>query len=585
MSSPCTQRAVKLREKNRALLDQLESNSILLERRLQKLKRTARTAKSSDKSWQELPPSPLKRKYDAWKARNYSGQVSAALSADIYNCSDSSLDNHDISDDYKQKLEDITSPAKRTRHNAKVLSKPKRKHNKLNKGSQNSFKSSTAIDVTEHAKDCTCCYCKTSKGLHGILSGITSQEEEDETRPDTEDKETEESHSLPQTFSDSDKSTDSERQRKTLAAAHAIINYSPESIFLRRLKQRSQAVGDLIAPGNIRPLTASPSKKSPPSTRRIPNTATYRVPRSSPTQGEDRPFHSARPDMVQQTSTKREHPRRSQTKKVKKKSDRKRACYKKHCYCRVLKNKSKKELFREEKENVDSRATQKHDDGSAVCECCCNCSCQKHPSAPRAPLIVSDAVADMVDKEQEGKFANCRCCCKRQSAWFDKLNEFRQSHWFDCHAHPHADPVCLETRARSKEGCQPCPHKCVHEFTLDDRLFFKSLNEDHRNVSRCAVCQLPYDVPKSRPRETPPITLPSSLQEPEVQVSIPLDSFPGVRRHPATSGNVLSHKKISHGRVSPRTKRNVAPIFGDVKPMAPPPADSLALRYQKGVAK
>lgn len=42
MRSPCSPKIVKLRESNRILLDQLESNSILLEHRLKKLKRFAR---------------------------------------------------------------------------------------------------------------------------------------------------------------------------------------------------------------------------------------------------------------------------------------------------------------------------------------------------------------------------------------------------------------------------------------------------------------------------------------------------------------------------------------------------------------
>lgn len=42
MNSPCSQKMIALRERNRVLLDQLESNSILLERRLKELKRAAR---------------------------------------------------------------------------------------------------------------------------------------------------------------------------------------------------------------------------------------------------------------------------------------------------------------------------------------------------------------------------------------------------------------------------------------------------------------------------------------------------------------------------------------------------------------
>jgi hypothetical protein len=42
MSSPRSRKMIKLRERSRILLDQLESNSVLLERKFKKLKRTAR---------------------------------------------------------------------------------------------------------------------------------------------------------------------------------------------------------------------------------------------------------------------------------------------------------------------------------------------------------------------------------------------------------------------------------------------------------------------------------------------------------------------------------------------------------------
>lgn len=132
----------------------------------------------------------------------------------------------------------------------------------------------------------------------------------------------------------------------------------------------------------------------------------------------------------------------------------------------------------------------------------------------------------------------------------------------------------------------------VHKYVLDDRLFARPLYSDHLNNSRCMECHLPYNLSKSKMRETPPVTLPSTLQDPEIQVSIPLGSPRG--RRPSASGNVLSHKKMtqpsgkSRSASNPRSRsqpNTFMRTLGDLKPRAPPPADTLALRYQKGVAK
>jgi len=97
---------------------------------------------------------------------------------------------------------------------------------------------------------------------------------------------------------------------------------------------------------------------------------------------------------------------------------------------------------------------------------------------------------------------------------------------------------------------------------------------------------------ESRIKESPRITPSSTQQDPEIQVSVPVGSSRG--RRPSFRGSVLSHKEKMHrsgrGREasSPRSKLRPSHFMHtvrDVKPRGPPPANSLALRYQKGVAK
>jgi hypothetical protein len=132
----------------------------------------------------------------------------------------------------------------------------------------------------------------------------------------------------------------------------------------------------------------------------------------------------------------------------------------------------------------------------------------------------------------------------------------------------------------------------VHKYVLDDRLFARPLYSDHLNNSRCMECHLPHYLSTSTTGEAAPIPLQSALQDPEIQVSVPLGSPHG--RRPSAPGNVLSRKKMTQpsgrGKAGPHPRSRSQPnlfmrTLGDLKPRAPPPADSLALRYQKGVAK
>ncbi|PNF26474.1 hypothetical protein B7P43_G14851 [Cryptotermes secundus] len=619
MSSPCNHRIIKLRERNRILLDQLESNSILLKRRLKKLKRTARAARYSEKPWQDLPVSPLKRKYESWKARNYSGQVAAAVNATAHTLSSSSSNSQELNVKYKQKVEDITSPAKRSKQNVQIESRARIKEVLPCECCKCHLKSSTAIDVRNSGKEYEDCYCKRDAGRDRTNSDISSQESEGSISAlHIGSKIHEEPVELHSVKYNMNTGITENQQRRTLEAAHVIIDYSPKSMFLKKLKERSQVVGDFIAPENIRtpaklssvtpPKKSSYSDKSTVGTKLMKPTKVGSVKtnlkKSSPLKTphssrlpSDHDGHGLISDHNQQGTTKRSpcrSLRRSCNDELRLRKNRKRVCYRKNCHCHVKEDIRSTENFpsivKEKEVKLANEGLANPRTSSSPCKCCCDCSTQQIHT-PKTPLIMSNVGAGLVESEHDKKHIQPQCCGR--GSWFDEMNEFRQSHWFDCHAYPHPAGTSRDaTRNLDVGSIHPNSHKCVHKYVLDDRMFARPLYSDHLNNSRCVVCHLPYNLSKSKTRETPPVTLPSTLQDPEIQVSIPLGSPHG--RRPSASGNVLSHKKVtqpsgrSRSASSPRS-RSQPSIFkhtlGDLKPRAPPPADSLALRYQKGVAK
>ncbi|XP_021929722.1 uncharacterized protein LOC110834643 isoform X2 [Zootermopsis nevadensis] len=509
-------------------------------------------------------------------------------------------------------MEDITSPAKRSKQS--TLIRP-RHRGKVMQLCECPVKSSTTFDVKNSGKGSEECYCKTSAGKDGTHSSVTSQESEGSISPTHTDsdhhicKQSSELHSPKYNMNDGKK--DNDQKRRTLESAHAIIDYSPQSIFLQRLKERFQAVGDLVAPANIRTTLAKPRSETSPKKSQYSG-STVQTNRMKPTKPSPDKTNlekftplkfppSARPhfshgshelisDGNKQSTTKQatRSPRHAYKGEMRQKKNRKRVCFRKKCHCRVQQNiQSKKRSPSATKENAQANPAEKleltgpGDFPSSPCACFCDGSA-KQMLRPKTPLIVSGEVEGLVDNGHDKKHMQPQCCCGRRSRWFDELNEFRQSHWFDCHAYPHPDSA----RNFERGATHPTGHKCVHEYDLDDRLFARPLYPDHENSSRCTVCHLPYSTSKSRTRETPAITLRSTLQNPEFQVSIPSGSPRGVR--PSVSGNVLSHKKMTHapgrGRTTSRPS-HFTRTLGDLKPRAPVPADSLALRYQKGVAK
>jgi hypothetical protein len=313
--------------------------------------------------------SPLKRKYESWKARNCSDQVAAAVNAKIHTLSSSSSNNQEPNVKYKQKREDVTSPAKRSKQNAQLGSRPRSKEELPCEGCKRDLKSSTAVDVRNTRKDCKGCYCKKDAD-----TDTTSQESEGSMLPihfgnDMHwDKEPIELYSVKSNRKNG--ITENEQLRSTLEIARAIIDYSPVSVFLQRLKEKSQAIGNKVASENIKRTLAKPSHVAPRmnslySDKSTAGTKTMKPTKQSPVktiQNKCSPLktpHSSRSssdhgghllitDQNQQSSTKKS-PRRSlryaYDDGLKRKKNMKRVCYRKNCHCRVQGNVRSTENF------------------------------------------------------------------------------------------------------------------------------------------------------------------------------------------------------------------------------------------------
>jgi len=304
----------------------------------------------SDKSWQALPPSPLKRKYEAWKTRNYSGQVAAAVNAALYSLSSSSSDLQELDTKYTQNMEDITSPSKRIKQNSPGVSRPKSKEMQLCECCQSPQKSFITSDLTNNEKVCEECYNEGTPGKDTTDSDVTSQDGDGSIylshtgSGHHKGQELRELHSSK--CSGNNGIIDNEQKGKTREPLLTIIDYSPKSIFLRRLKERSQAAGDLIAPGMVRRTLTKPSSMTlPKKLQTNPTKSTQRSKdKSSPLMSPPSVRHSFGhgsheliSDKNQQCATEQPphcSPRYTYEGDVELKKNRKHVCHMKHCqYC------------------------------------------------------------------------------------------------------------------------------------------------------------------------------------------------------------------------------------------------------------
>jgi hypothetical protein len=101
---------------------------------------------------------------------------------------------------------------------------------------------------------------------------------------------------------------------------------------------------------------------------------------------------------------------------------------------------------------------------SSFRECHCDCS-TRQTHTPMTSLTRSDIVAGLVDNEYDRKHVQLQGC--ERCSWLDELNEFRQSHWFDCHAYPRESYISRDA-SRNLDGWSDhtTSHKCMYVKSL-----------------------------------------------------------------------------------------------------------------------
>jgi hypothetical protein len=270
------------------------------------------------------------------------------MNAKTWTLSSSSSNSQESNVKCKHKVEDITSPAKRSKQSTRIGAETRSKEELPCEDSKRHLKSSTAVDVKNNEKVCGKCYCKNAADT-------------DTTNNSHEDKEPVQLHSAKSNRKNG--TTENKQQRSVLETARAIIDYSPESVFLKRLKERFQAVGDIVSPENTKrtmtnlshmapsksslysdkstvgtkPMT--PTKLSPVKTNRK-KCSPLKNPHSSGSSS-DHGGHGVINDQNLQGIAKRS-PRRSLRRAydagLKRKKNKKRVCYRKNCHCRGQEN-------------------------------------------------------------------------------------------------------------------------------------------------------------------------------------------------------------------------------------------------------
>jgi len=307
------------------------------------------------------------------------------LNATVYDFSSNSSDTQEINAKYLQRKEDITSPARHSKQIAQTVSRLGSREIHFRKSSQSPHKSSTVTDVTNSRKGFEDSYSKRFAGKDRMHSHVTPQESEGSTSsPDTgsshhKDKGASELHSAK--YNVNNEIMDSEQHKRILNAAHKIINYSPRSVFLRRLKERSQALGDQITlRTSSKPCSVTPPKKPLHSCKSTVRTNSMKSMKQNPSKTNLDKFSplkspcSARPTLGhgshelisggnQECTTEQSpcsSPRRTYKDEMRLKKNGKRVCCKKHCYCHVQQNiQSRKKFPSDTKENAEEKLTKK----------------------------------------------------------------------------------------------------------------------------------------------------------------------------------------------------------------------------------
>jgi hypothetical protein len=279
--------------------------------------------------------------------------VAASVNAALYSLSSSSSDLQELDTKYTQTMEDITSPSKRVKQNSPVVSRPISKETQLCESCQSSQKSFIMSDLTDNEKVCEDCYSEGFPGKDTTDSDVTSQDSDGSMRLSHTGSGHHKGQEPPELHSSkcsrNNGIIDNEQKRKTLEPLHTIINYSPKSVFLRRMKERSQTADDLIAPGKMRKTLAKPSSMTPP--KKLQTNPTKSTQQSQDKASPLKSPHSVRHSFGhgshelisnenQCTTEQPPHcsPRCTYKEDLELKSNRKRVCNKQHCHYCVQQN-------------------------------------------------------------------------------------------------------------------------------------------------------------------------------------------------------------------------------------------------------
>lgn len=146
------------------------------------------------------------------------------------------------------------------------------------------------------------------------------------------------------------------------------------------------------------------------------------------------------------------------------------------------------------------------------------------------------------------------------------LENFRENNFFDCFS-----------TATVKQDVPE--HKCLHKFTVNDRLYPLPLNSDAYGVSRCSICNMNITDDKN---------IAKISQNVEIQTSSKNDFYNISKRYqnnlmPKYINIAKKNEKIQVQIPDERIANELCAL--NIRPYTCQPLNSYALRHQKGIMK
>ncbi|XP_049793004.1 uncharacterized protein LOC126202945 [Schistocerca nitens] len=257
-----------LRRKNRYLLQQLETNSELLEKRLKALRQEARTPRPLERVKHLSSASPNRRKYDAWKARNNSKNIACVLGMSREQHTEGSSDE-DFTHVRKQGANKSHVTKYATPPSAKKIRRPvlivssykKKKLCQAHGRSPKKHKKQSGSAKKRVFKPCPECYCpgivlsdeSDSENHNCYIRNIFTHKCSKSCRckiphsSKLEAKNVGMNHPKKSYGRRVQKGKSvADKDLQSLLNARDMINYSPQSVFLRRLRRQSQSIRNVL---------------------------------------------------------------------------------------------------------------------------------------------------------------------------------------------------------------------------------------------------------------------------------------------------------------------------------------------------